>query len=177
MTTLAAVFAEKTIGTYACSHDKSQWVDKSLPTVGLIEHIVAVYPNARFICLYRNALDTINSIIEASEFGYDSFGVGTYVARNPRNTVMALALSWIDKTEMILRFEHAHRDRSHRIRYEDLVANPAFETDALYEFWLNAYWSRGHLPEHQEQSSTHTVFGDYKVWSSRRVSYIVDRQR
>lgn len=121
--------AAGTIGVVAQDAGKNRWCEKSILSLdnpGLLLH---VYPDAQFICLYRQCTDVIVSAIEASPWGYGgaglagNYGFEEYVARSPGNFVFALAAYWADKTGEALAFEDAHPEQTFRLRYEDLVAD------------------------------------------------------
>jgi protein-tyrosine sulfotransferase len=78
-----------------------------------------VFPEAKFVCLYRHPMDVIASGIEASLWGLNGFGFDAYVASSPGNAVLALAQFWADNTAAILAVEQRFLDRCHRVWYED----------------------------------------------------------
>ena len=116
--------AEQTLGTYAKDRGKSMWVDKSLASVLYADILAKVYPEGRFICLYRQCADTVASLNEASVWSYESFGVLPFVQARPTNLVRALTEYWADRVMLLQQFEQAHPDSTLRVRYEDLVAHP-----------------------------------------------------
>jgi protein-tyrosine sulfotransferase len=125
---------ETILGLYAETRGKSMWVDKSLPSVFFGDLLVRIYPDARFICLYRQCADTIASLREASPWSYDSFGVLPFVQASPTNLVQAFAAYWVERASQLQTFEHAHPHRALRVRYEDLVATPRHTVTQVLEF-------------------------------------------
>ena len=119
---------------------KSVWADKSLPNVEHASLLLRLYPNARFLCLYRECKDTVLSGIEACPWGYGGYGYAPYVQTSGSNHVAALAAYWADRTEAELLFEEEHPASSYRIRYEDLIASPNETIETMYSF-LAADWS------------------------------------
>lgn len=93
-----------------------------------------MFPEARFICLYRHCMDVIVSILDASPYGLVSFGVEPYVSRQPYNYVLALAEYWLAKAELGLLLEKTYPERCIRVRYEDLVTNAQEEMRCIYRF-------------------------------------------
>src|SRR4051812_7811135 len=65
-TALCRDVAQQTLGAYAESRGKTMWVDKSLASVLYADVLAKVYPEGRFICLYRQCPDTVASLNEAS---------------------------------------------------------------------------------------------------------------
>jgi protein-tyrosine sulfotransferase len=137
--------AARSIGAYASEFGKSRWVEKSLPTIRQVELIKRVFPDARFICLYRDRCDTVMSVIEASRFGFSAFGVERYIAGDPTNVPQALARWWCDKTEEMVRVEAAWPEETLRLRYEDLVLTQPIETVARLFRFLGAEWREEYL--------------------------------
>ena len=110
-------------GRYLARRGKPRWCDKSLDNVINTSILTALYPEARFICLYRHCMDVIASGIEMCPWGLSGFGFTPYAAQNPGNSVAAIASYWSDCTQAILDFEQRQPDRCHRVRYEDLVTD------------------------------------------------------
>lgn len=71
-----------------------------------------LFPNARFICLYRHCFDVVRSAIEVSKYGLFGYGLEEYLRRFPANTVQGLTDYWLDKTALILDFEREHSDQT-----------------------------------------------------------------
>jgi protein-tyrosine sulfotransferase len=95
--------------------------DKSLTNAAHAEFLLRVFPNARFICLFRHCLDVVCSLIEACPWGFNSFGATPYVARWPGNFVAGLTELWLQTTQQQLQFSAAHPDVVRAITYEALV--------------------------------------------------------
>lgn len=93
-----------------------------------------VYPEARFICLYRHPMDMIRSGMDACPWGLNGYGLDQYIADSPGNAMLALARYWLDNAAMIAAFEERHPDQCYRVRYEDLVANPEQVAQKIYSF-------------------------------------------
>lgn len=121
--------AADTIGRYGESRLKSRWSEKSLVTAAHAGLVARIYPEAQFICLYRECLDMIASGLEASPFGFAGYGFQPYAADTPANHVLAMARYWIDTTTSIVDAEAMLEGRSLRVRYEDLV----FDTDLTFK--------------------------------------------
>ncbi|HBW19074.1 MAG TPA: hypothetical protein DEH11_08690 [Actinobacteria bacterium] len=83
-----------------------------------------VYPQAKFLCLYRHPMDVIASGLEACPWGLNGYGFDPYIADTPGNSVLALARFWANNAGAVLAVEEKFPDRCHRLRYEDLVADP-----------------------------------------------------
>lgn len=129
---LCRSIADATLGHYARSRGKSVWIDKSLTSIEDAELLAKVFPEARFICLYRECTALVMSGLEASPWGLLGYGFAPYVAASGNNHVLSLGAYWADKTEATLAFEERHEDRCHRVRYEDLVLAPEKTVSALW---------------------------------------------
>jgi hypothetical protein len=109
---------------YNARGGKSLYIDKSLDSVYHLPLVHGLFPETRCIVLVRHVMDTVASGLDASPWGFNAFGYGPYVQASPGNTVAALAQYWLTHVTTALAWEETHRDRCHRVRYEDLVLNP-----------------------------------------------------
>jgi Sulfotransferase family len=155
--------------TYLERRGKKRYCDKSL---GAAQHAVLlqqIWPDARFICLYRHPMDVIASGIEASPWGLGSYGFEAYLGVPPDNNVAALARYWLDYTTSIVTAEERFSDRCLPVRYEDLVTDPDGQVRRIFEFIgaaaVPGIVDRCFGPEHQRFGP-----GDYKIWNTSRVS-------
>ncbi len=123
---------------YARSKGKDVWCDKSPRNVEYLPSLVKTFPRARYICLYRNCLDTVKSMLSASQQGF-MIELAPYAAKSPGNLVAAMIDAWCDYTAKILDFEAAHPAATFRIRYEDVVLEPERTLRPLFEF-LEVGW-------------------------------------
>ena len=125
----AAVFAD-----YLARRGKRRWCDKSLGTAPVAGWLAGLYPEAKFICLYRHCLDVIHSGLEASPWGLLGYGFEQFAGRAGGNSVSALAAYWADHTSRILQFERGHRGRCLRVHYERLVGEPERTAAEIFTF-------------------------------------------
>lgn len=131
---LVRVIVDRLYGPYLARRGKPRWCDKSLDSIMAAQLLASVYPEARFICLYRHCMDVIASGAEACPWGVSRFGFDPYVAQNPGNTVASIGNYWADWATMMLSFEQEFPDRCMRVRYEDLAAAPEEVTAGLLSF-------------------------------------------
>jgi hypothetical protein len=154
---------------YAETSGKLRWCDKSLDTVMCPDLIAKIWPDAKFICLYRHVMDVVASGLEACPWGLDGFGFDRYSSQYPTNNVAAVGAYWVGSIGRIIDFEKKIDDRALRVRYEDLVADPESVASRIFSFLG--------LPEVPGISdscftSAHDANGpsDPKIWFTKEVS-------
>jgi hypothetical protein len=160
---------DQMFGRYLERHGKRRWCDKSLDTHLYARLLASVYPDARFICLFRHCMDVIASGAEASPWGLNMFGFTPYAARYPGNSVAALGSYWLDCATSIIEFMEQHPQACHQVRYEDLVTDPEGTAAAIFAF----------LGMDQVPGITELAFrtahepggpGDEKIWFTTGIS-------
>lgn len=157
------------VGSYLRRRGKQRYCDKSLATARYVRLLLRVYPQATFLCLYRHPMDVIASGIEACPWGLAGFGFDRYIAETPGNAVLALARYWADNAETILRIEEQFPAYCHRVRYEDLVADPEQTAAEIF-----AFIGVSPAPGISSRcfSSERERFGpaDYKIWRTSEIT-------
>jgi hypothetical protein len=155
--------------SYLARRGKKRYCDKSLGTARFAELLLRIYPEAKFLCLYRHPMDVIASGIEACPWGLNGYGFDPYIASTPGNAVWALARFWVDSAGATLAAEERFAASCHRVRYEDLVAEPETVAAGIFEFLgvdqQPGISDRCFSPERER-------FGpaDYKIWHTSRIS-------
>lgn len=147
---------------------KRRWCDKSLDSFQHAELISQIYPDARFICLYRHSMDVIASGVEACPWGLHRFGFDPFVAQHPGNSVAAIGSYWLATTQSILAFESSHPGVCYRVRYEDLVTSPEETVTAILSF-LGAELMPGIAQRCFESPHEGNGPGDEKIWFTTEV--------
>jgi hypothetical protein len=104
---------------------KARWCELATASPGAAEAFLQVFPQAGFVCVHRHCLDVVRAGVEARPWGLQGQGLAPYLVAYPGNSVAALAAYWADSTEELLAFEEANHEIAIRVRYEDVVANPA----------------------------------------------------
>lgn len=155
------------LGRYAQGKGKQKWCEKSTVNVDHLEILAKVFPQAKYICLYRNCLDVAYSCIKFNPLGYMN-ELYAYVQKCPTNFVAAMIDNWQEKTGKLIAFEQAHASRCIRINYESLVLQPEQVLAKLFGF-LGESWDAGlidaifRVPHDQGE-------GDMKVWFSGKIN-------
>lgn len=106
---IAAYDAEQKGITY------TRWGDKTPYNVVVMDEILEMYPDARFIHLYRDGCDVVASYMRLGHHDFVDAG-----------------RLWVKYLEQVEAF--AHQDRVLPLRYEDLVSDPETHTRATCAF-------------------------------------------
>lgn len=131
------------LGFYTRRKGKRIWCEKSPANAAFEELLAGVFPEARFICLYRDARDVVHSLVEVFRHGIPA-DLRDYVRRCPGDPLQAAMRHWVDTTERLLESERRHPARTFRLRYEDMVAEPAGTLAPLFRF-LDLEWDPASL--------------------------------
>jgi len=135
---LVAGHVRRLMDEYTARRGKSIWCEKSPQNVEHLDLLTSLFPDARYLCLYRNHLDTVASCLESSRFVVLPPLV-EYFGRNPRRLLRATVDFWIDTTTQLLDLERSGRVPAYRVRYEDLVRQPDKVLAPLFAF-LGLAW-------------------------------------
>ncbi len=161
---------DQMFASYLDGRGKTRWCDKSLGTAEVAENFLALYPDAKFLCLYRHGMDVIASALEACPWGVSGYGFEPYVSNSPGNSVAAVAHYWADHTSAVLEFERAHPGNCLRVRYEDLAVRPT-ETAARIFSWLGVPDCPGITSRFLDHPAADAAGpADYKIWATREIS-------
>ncbi|WP_198021913.1 sulfotransferase family protein [Algiphilus aromaticivorans] len=123
---LASVHHEQ----YRIACGKARWADKTPQYTAIIPQLGRLFGSrAQFVLLYRHPYDIVHSIYslgwEMGEGGRDRF----------ENNVLYVR----ERLSMMLDFERTSTQGVHRIKYEELVANPEAELKATCDFLGEEY--------------------------------------
>jgi hypothetical protein len=160
---------DRMVGSYLGRREKQRYCDKSLGSARFADLLMRVYPNARFICLYRHPMDVIASGMEACPFGLNGYGFDPYIAETPGNAVLALSRFWVDNAAATLEVEERFPGRCHRLRYEDLVSDPERSAAELFSF-LGVSPAPGITTACFSTERERFGPADYKIWYTSEVT-------
>jgi hypothetical protein len=104
---------------YAAAHGKPRWGDKTPHYVHHVDHLLRVFPRARFVVLVRDGRDVALSL-RRMPFG--------------PNNAWAAAQWWARGIRAGARAAREHPDAVLTVRYEDVAQRPADEVRRLCEF-------------------------------------------
>jgi protein-tyrosine sulfotransferase len=162
---------DRLTGSYLTRRGKRRYCDKSLGAARYAELLLRIYPQARFICLYRHPMDVIASGMEACPWGLNGYGFDPYIAATPGNAVLALARFWAENVTGTLTAEERFAGHCIRVRYEDLVTDPETTAAGIFDF-LGAAPARGIAARCLSPERERERYGpaDYKIWHTSRIS-------
>ncbi|WNV05994.1 sulfotransferase [Candidatus Methylospira mobilis] len=152
---------------YMLGKGKRLWCEKTTENIAYLPVLENVFPNAKYICLYRNCLDVVHSSIRFNPFGYMP-ELSSYVSRKSNNFIAAIMESWLDRNIKMLDFEEKNNTRCFRVTYESLVAKPGEILPKLFDF-IGVGWSDSLLDEIFKIRHDQGM-GDFKVWLSKEIS-------
>ncbi|MDO9269104.1 MAG: sulfotransferase [Methylobacter sp.] len=155
------------LGRYTQGKGKKKWCEKSTVNIDYLEILAKIFPQAKYICLYRNCLDVAYSCIKFNPLGY-MHELSAYVQNCPTNFVAAMIANWQEKTGKLIAFEQAHANQCIRINYESLVLQPEHVLAKLFDF-LDEPWD-ARLIDSIFQVPHDQGEGDLKVWFSGKIS-------
>ena len=155
------------MGRYVSAKGKQMWCEKTTENLQYLRFLRDIFPEARYICLYRNCMDVVHSSIECSRLGFMP-ELAPYVQKRPDNLVAAMVDSWVEKNTTLLDFEQAHSSQCFRLKYETLVTEPSQTLSSMFaaldldwdEKLLDAVFSTQH-----DQGS-----GDRKILFTKKVN-------
>ena len=119
---------------YLGRRGKQRYCDQSRGAVEQADVLRAVFPDAKFLCLYRHPLDVIASGLESTPWGLNGPGSDSYADLSSRNTVLAIAQFWAANVALIMAVEERFHECSLRVRYEDLLADPEEVGERIFRF-------------------------------------------
>jgi hypothetical protein len=106
-------------GAYAARHGKPRWADKTPHYVHHIDHLLRVWPDARFVVLVRDGRDVALSL-RRMPFG--------------PNNAWAAAQWWARGIRAGQRAAEQHPGAVLTVRYEDIATSPGTEVPRICEF-------------------------------------------
>ena len=143
--------------SYARLKRKEIWCEKTPNNLQYLKRLNQAFPDAAYICLYRNCMDVVYSIIQGSRYGEN----------DKLQDYRLIYQAWIEQTSEMLKFEHEHSSRCFRIKYEALVLDVPGVLRELFDF-LGLEWEEK-LIEQIFKAPHDAGPGDPKVTFSNRI--------
>lgn len=152
--------------TYMLAHNKKRWADKTPEYVRVLDFIEWLYgPRCKYVLIYRNGLDTADSMNQ------------TYIEKlDDQKNLTKTFEYWFQDTQIMARWERKYPARCYALKYEDLCTRTRPILKALFDFlgedWEEGvlYWYRkGHDRGDEDikarrQRDIHLSFGNYTHW-------------
>lgn len=138
------------LNRYTVGKEKKRWCEKSTVNVDHIGSLIKNFPDAKYICLFRNCLDVVNSCIKLNALGYMP-ELSHYIRKHPNNFVAAMIDNWLEKTKKLIEFKKGFENQCISVRYESLVKDPMLITNEIFEF----------LGEKYDDSIVDSIFDSY----------------
>jgi hypothetical protein len=113
---------------------KPRWCETVAAEPSAAETFLDVFPGTRFICLHRACPDVIYATLKSSPWGVSGPQYAGFTSSYPGSTVAALSAWWCSHAGPLLEFEKAHPGICLRLRYEDLVGDPATTEQDVLKF-------------------------------------------
>jgi hypothetical protein len=117
-------FVTAQVAVLLAATGKPRWCELAAASADADAVFRQVFPHARFVCVHRSCTEVVAAGVAASPWGLQDPAVGRYALAHPGNTVAALAAYWLRSTDLLLRFERANQEATHRVRYEDVATDP-----------------------------------------------------
>ncbi len=152
--------------SYANAKGKQMWCEKSPINVRHIDLLRRVFPDAKFICLYRNCLDAVQSKLEMNRQGWWPELVN-FLLKDPQNLVSGMVESWIFAAKEIMRLEKEAPSNCFRVRYEDVVLKTVETLEPMFNF-LCVEWDET-LPDSIFSTQHENGIGDVKLRYAKRI--------
>jgi len=158
---------EALINPTLVARDKTILCEKTPQNCGYAELLHAVFPDARFICLYRDCYDVASSCIEAMHVGFGR-GLAGYIRSGTGSIAETLVYAWMDKTSGMLQFEKSGA-LTMRVKYGNLARNPHEQLRSIFEFLQLDYSSDLTAQTFSIPSEQRPGRGDHKFLTTTKV--------
>ena len=132
---------DQIMDAYCAATNKRRWCDKSSNNVQHLNVLGRIFPDGQYICLHRNCLDVVHSLINLFRLSFPGH-YGELVVAARGNIVDAMIDSWIEATQSLLEFEAANPSLCFRVKYEELVADPVDVVGGIFSFLDEAFDAR-----------------------------------
>ena len=119
------------MGRHTQRSGKRIWCDKSVTSLYDTDFLKKLFPDAKFVVLYRHCMDFIHSALEVARYGWEEIGIKV---NDSANHVDSLAHFWEIETSKLLDFHEEYSEQTHILCYERLVTEPQHVLPQLFEF-------------------------------------------
>ena len=134
---------------YAYARGKKRWADKTPKYIDIVDKLVGIFPNAKFVCLMRHPLD------QAQSFSTGDESLKTICRKHLLGTESDLRLGacryWVEKNSILRHFVESNPSQATLIHYHDLCGDPEVTIRKVLGFideeWheeLLRFWEQDH---------------------------------
>jgi hypothetical protein len=113
--------AASVITSILAREGKPRWCEIAAPNPQAAGTFLHLYPQTRFLCLYRACPGVIRAALDASPWGITDPLFAPFTSRYPVSTVASLTAYWVTATGPLLAFERQHPQSCLPVRFEDLT--------------------------------------------------------
>ncbi len=154
---------------YAREQQKSIWCEKSVRTLPEMSLIHQVFPNAKYICLYRNCLDQVSSALDIVNADTDmgDYGFDPFIKNANADVINGLVDYWIWMVSASLNYEQFNPKQCFRLPYEAIVNDTENLLKALFKF-LGVAWDE-QLIDRIFTQERKIGRGDYKIIDTQKI--------
>lgn len=165
----------------AAEQNKSIWLEKTPEHIYFIEDIQRFLPDAKFIHILRNSMDTIASLHEATRSSHDLWGPGWDLNH--------CITRW--KEARLISHKYAKKSNHILVNYEEIVDNRVKKLKEICDFMgvaydekmLKLYQEKAvnlslNLPWHQgieREVQSNKVHKYHKIFTKNEIKYILDK--
>jgi protein-tyrosine sulfotransferase len=146
------------MSTILASTGRLRWCETIFVSPESAETFLRIYPETKFVCLYRSCLEVVRAGIQVNPWGLVGTPFAMFSTTYPASSSAAIAAYWAWCTELLLKFEHDYPGKCHRIKYEDLVRDPGRVSGDVFAF-LNLAQDNPTMPHLMSDSATGLVEG------------------
>ena len=121
---------------YAKSVQKERWVDKTPSYINCLDKIKKVFPDAKFLMIYRHGLDQAHSMTRG----------GTYMrpvleefCEGQQDLRLGATRYWAKQVNKMMDFEKQHPEDCFRLHYESLCDQPEPILKQMFDFLGEAF--------------------------------------
>ena len=126
--------AASVITSILAREGKPRWAEIAAPSPRAAQTFLRLYPQTRFLCLYRACQGAIRASLDVSPWGITDPAFAPFTAAYPASTVASLTAYWVTATGNLLDFEREHPQSCLRVRFEDLARTPHQTTENIMAF-------------------------------------------
>jgi hypothetical protein len=119
--TATRTLATTIITSILAREGKPRWCEVAAASPRAAETFLRLYPETRFLCLYRACPGVIRAVLDASPWGITDPVFAPFTSRYPGSTVASITAYWVTVTGPLLAFERQHPHSCLPVRLEDLA--------------------------------------------------------